>query len=216
MLGKRLCSLSYSLRRWINGWSALALALLGGYGCVIYLATHPNITAAYRAYYIDRTSEISPVMLELLGDPLAVRAVLPVLTVGQLYAHDAPELLLVGWSTTEPAHTWTLGRQAQIMLVLPASQTSQARDFTLTLRGIYLAGAQRIIAQIDYGGTRGNPIDRTYHDGEDIVMMFRLPSRAEPVVTLALELPDAKLPGNGDPRVLGFALQSVQVTQTGI
>lgn len=103
----------YNLRRWIDGWSALSLALLAGYGYVAYLASHPNVTDAYRAYYIDRTSNISPWMQENLT------TVLPAVTVGQIYPHDAPEILLVGWSTAEPDHTWTLGEDVQIRLALP-------------------------------------------------------------------------------------------------
>jgi hypothetical protein len=199
--------LSYNLRRWINGWSALALALLGGYGGVAYLAAHPNVSDAYRAYYIDRTSDLSPFMLETGMNAL------PALKAGQVYPHDAPEVLLVGWSAPEPRHTWTLGEQAQIILALPPSQTRRAREFTLTLRGTYLTGVQRIIAQIESPGVRDETLDRTYREGEDIVVTFQVPSGAKSIVTLKLELPDAKAPDNGDPRVLGFALKSLKITQ---
>jgi len=208
MRGRSLCSLSYKLRNWLNGWSALALGLLAGYGGVTYLAAHPNVTDAYRAYYIDRTSSLSPVMREAQID------VLPAITIGQTYAHDAPELLLDGWDTPETMHTWTLGSHAQIILALPASLPPQTQELTLTLRGMYLTGAQRIIVHMEPSVARSDVIDRTYRDGEDLVVTFQSISGTKRIITLSLELPDAMLPRNGDPRVLAFALQSVEVAQT--
>lgn len=205
MFGRSLCSLSYNLRQWINRWSALALALLVGYAGVVYLAAHPNVSEAYRAYYIDRSSGISPASLEKLKDPL------PALTLERTYAHDAPEIMLIGWSSAEAALTWTHSKRAQIRLFLPTEETGSVRNLTLVLQGTYLHGQQRIITSVGPGR-----IDQTYRDGEDIVIPLRLAPGAEPNVIVTLELPDAALPGNGDSRMLGFALRTLRVSQTAL
>ena len=199
--------MSFKRRRWIDVWSILALVLLAGYGYVVYLAKHPNVSEAYRAYYIDRTSNLSPKMLE------ARLETLPALTPGQVYPHDASEILLLGWDTAEPEHTWTLGESAQIILTLPRLKPQQAREFTLILRGMYLTGVQRIIARVQNAGGLQKIIDGTYRDGEDMVITFEVPPGAEQLVTLALELPDAQVPDNGDRRVLGFALKSLELAK---
>lgn len=204
MLGRSLYFLSSNLRRWINLWSAFALALLLGYASIVYLAAHPNVSEAYRAYYIDRSSGISPASLEeKFNNPL------PALSLERVYAHDAPELMLIGWSTPEGTHTWTHSQRAQIRFFLPKEEIGPVRNFILVLQGTYLHGQQRIITSI--GPDR---IDQTYSDGEDIVIPLRLAPGAEPNVILTLDLPDAAVPDTGDPRVLGFALRTLRVSHT--
>lgn len=191
--------MSPNWRDWINLWTGLSVLLLSLYAGVFCLARYPDVSAAYQAYYIDRSSDIPPAWQQ------DQRAALPVLAVGQTYRHDAPEVLLIGWSTAGPDHTWSLGHRSEMLLSLPAPEYPQA-PLHLVLNGTYLHGAQRIIATV--GNVR---IDQTFQDGDAIILPLDLKIAQTGTTIVTLELPDAALPGNGDGRVLAFALQAVSL-----
>lgn len=174
-----------------------ALGLCGLYGYVLHLARNPEVTDAYRAYYIDRSSDVPVWLAEVQPGNMKP------LAVGKPYAHTSPDITLVGWSNAESGHVWTLGHQAMLFFLLPADvQPNQSYD--LVLEGFYLGGEQLITSWVD-----GNEITHTYRDGEEIVIPLQIASFGERPVGVRLDLPHARAPGTQDQRVLSFALQSV-------
>ena len=179
--------------RWLNRWSALAALLMVGYAGLLWLAAHPDVSPAYRAYYIDRTSDMPP-SWDLLRRP-------PVLEPGASYAFDAPQILRAGWSTPEPAHVWTLGPYADLLVSLPEGLSPGAQ---LVLEGMVLGGAQQVVLTAE-GRSRRHDL----RAGDPLVLTLQ--EAAPGPLRLHLALPQAASPGPQDPRVLGFALQRLRL-----
>lgn len=185
--------MSSDRRRWLNRWAALAALLAAGYGGIVWLVAHPDVSPAYRAYYIDRTSDMPPSWDRLRAPP----ALVP----GRSYSFDAPEILRAGWSTPEAGHVWTLGHSADLLVSLPDGVGTGAR---LVLEGMYLGGAQQIGLQAQ---NRYQSLQR--REGEPLVLDLK--DTGPGPLRITLDLPQAAMPGPQDPRVLGFALQRLRL-----
>lgn len=189
--------MSFESKNWLNLWLLGALGLCGFYAYVLQIARHPDVSEAYRAYYIDRSTDLPVWQAEgWPGD-------LPALQPGRVYPHTAPEIALAGWSDPEPGHVWTLGHEAVLFAALPAD-LAQERDYELVLRGSYLGGAQTIKATF-----AGQQSLRTWHEGEDIVLPLPPAARDEALLSVRLDLPEARAPGTADSRILAFALKEL-------
>lgn len=213
--------MSFERNRWINLWSAGALSLFVVYICVLYLAATPMISNEYRAYYVDRTTDLSVWQVKARESALAGRfPLLKQLNSGEIYPFSSERLLLTGWSDPEKEHIWSSGTQADIIFALPASleQAAIERSFEAILSGWFVDENQIV-------GVTVNDIPigrRIYRKGEAIIVPLpsaRLDAR---VAHIALEFPNARSPGWRDSRILGFALTGVIVreraftTNTGI
>lgn len=191
--------MSSRARGWLNLWMVGALGLGAFYIAVLWVAAHPNVSDAYRAYYIDRSSD-EPVWLAEMQSGM-----LPPVSLGELYDHTANELFLLGWSHPEREHTWTLDNQAVIYFELP-SDLEPGQGYEVVLRGFYFSGEQHIVITLD-----DRRIARTYSSGEEIVLPVVKAADEPKLQAVELQLPEASSSGTGDPRVLGFALQSFEL-----
>ena len=193
--------MSSKLQNWLNIWLLGAIGLCFIYGYTLYLARNPNVSEVYRSYYIERSSD-TPVWL---AEGNAAR--MPTLELGVSYDHNAPEIVLVGWSNPEADHVWTLDFQALIFISLPKNLRSD-RQYELVLRGNYLGGRQFIISSL-----AEDRIRKFYETGEDIVIPLPSSSLDQELLSVRLDLPQAKSPGPQDTRLLSFALQSMQLRE---
>lgn len=176
-----------------------ALGLGAFYLAVLWVAAHPNVSEAYRAYYIERSSDQPLWMAE------KQTGFLPPVSLGKTYEHTASEIYLHGWSYPENAHIWTLDHRALIYFETP-STLEPGTDYEVVLRGFYLADQQYIVSSLD-----GHSTARTYSSGEEIILPFVQDSAEPKLRAIELNLPEASSPGTADTRVLGFALQSFEL-----
>lgn len=120
-------------------------------------------------------------------------------------ASDQQNAFIAGWSFAEPGYRWTMGTEARI--VIGTDTLSRARPWRLVLRGFGL-GNQRLTVRTADGRRIGDiVVSPTRHTD----YRFSLEPTDDPIIELILELPDARIPGNGDPRRLAFALETAWI-----
>ena len=126
------------------------------------------------------------------------------LKLGSLALNDSVDLRFDGWSASEKTHRWTEGNRASLQF---AQEGGASAPRKLTLKG-WTLGAQRlslwlIDVEIWSGRLSGKPE----------VLVVDVPPHAlrNETNTLEFELPDARRPESGDPRILGFALESLSL-----
>jgi len=110
----------------------------------------------------------------------------------------------LGWSQEEPTHRWTEGNSSSLEFKIPENTGNLSR---ILLKG-FGYGTQRLNLNLN-----GKSIYKTTLTGAPQVLEIKIPNGSikTGLNKLALELPDAKVPDNGDPRKLGFALQELQI-----
>ena len=190
--------MSFERKNWLNIWMLGALGLCAVHGSALFLARHPDVSAMYRAYYIDRSSDLPIWLAE--GRP----GVLPPIELGRLYPHATSDILLIGWSGIAPRHVWSLDHEARIFFA-PPEHLDRDQSYEIVLQGTYLGDEQLIGVTI-----AGHPhAPQTYRAGEDIVVPLPEDAYEQNIIELHLDLPQARKPGSADQRVLAFALQSM-------
>ena len=114
------------------------------------------------------------------------------------------EFKLTGWSDREPTHIWTNGESCSLEFNIPESTEVSKK---ITLKGFGL-GRQRVNLILN-----GISIYKTTLTGAPQELEIKVPNGAfkTGLNKIDLDLPDAKVPGNGDPRKLGFALQNLKI-----
>lgn len=195
--------MSSRLRNWINLWLVGVLVLGALYAYVLFLARNPNVSDAYRAYYVDRTSDL-PVWLAEDRPNL-----MPATVLDQRYPPQTAEVSPIGWSNPEPSQMWSLGQEAALYFVMPEGLDVD-QTYEVVLEGTYLGGQQRVIAHMG-DATQ----DQVYSEGDDIVIPFRPGGITRNIAVLRLQLPDARQPSAADRRVLGFGLRSFLIRRGG-
>lgn len=118
------------------------------------------------------------------------------------FSFDSSQLSFVGWSQVEPTHRWSVGSSSSVSFNI-SSENQEARR--LILKG-WSFGAQRIAIFLN-----GQKIHDAILTGAPESVAINLPADLLEIGdnTLQFELPDARVPDNGDPRTLGFALESI-------
>lgn len=111
--------------------------------------------------------------------------------------------LFVGWSRSESTHRWSEGSESQIILSLPPENS--LREVCLAVHGFTL-GEQTISVTVD--GARAIEQRMT---GEGVLQIPL--GDAEGIVTVDFSFSDPRQPGNGDPRILAFAVRSLTVDE---
>jgi len=108
-----------------------------------------------------------------------------------------------GWSEEEPTHRWTECESCLIQFGF-SENTKNLRK--ISLKG-FSYGSQRVNFILN-----GKPIYKTTLTGEPQELEITVPKGTFQAGQnkLGLELPDAKVPDNGDSRKLGFALQDIK------
>lgn len=169
-----------------------AAGLSAFYAFVAALAARPQVSEAYRDYYIDRQVELS----------IRERQELPPLRRGKIYTHTTKAIGFVGWAPAETRYRWSLGHNAKVIFVIDDKAPPPA---TLRL-AVTSLGPQRVLWTLN-GATRGEAV----LDGEGLAYLdIEADSLRTGENVLRLEFPDAHRPSNEDPRTLALALHTLQ------
>lgn len=162
---------------------------------VTYIVTHPNVSVAYRDYYILRSTDISIAQLKKL----------PPLQIGHDYTHKVADIAFDGWSVPEDAFRWNDGKTAKLI-------------FTLSPESVAQAPHRLVIDLVPHGEQR----TRWWLNGKDlgwhqIAGDMKLTLSLSPGVLRArenvveIEMPDAHRPNESDGRRLGLAFKSLRL-----
>jgi hypothetical protein len=132
--------------------------------------------------------------------PMLVLQDVPMIEVS--FSFDSPQLSFENWSHVEPSHRWSLGTLSSVSFSIDAGNQSARR---LLVKGWSL-GVQRMGISLN-----GRKIHDATLTGAPQLLVIDLPSGLLGIGdnTLKFDLPDARVPGTGDPRTLGFALESI-------
>jgi hypothetical protein len=130
---------------------------------------------------------------------------LPFVEPGVTYRHNSTDLLFLdGWSNEEVQHRWTEGKASSIVMKV---RRTGACLLSIALEGAVL-GSQNIEARVN-----GSVVLNGTVSGDVTLKLrgnFKVDSDSN-LLKVDLLLPDARIAGNGDPRLLGFALRSLKL-----
>lgn len=178
----------------------LALASLGlslFYIYVLVLLLNPAVSEQYQRYYISRESRVSAAKLASLKE----------IAPGEVLRFDSEKLAFDGWSNAEQEFRWSLGRSPSLHFALDDSVDAQrVRELVLRFRPLERQRVSIVINQ--------QPVLAEEYSGSNIFeVSITVPAGLlrQGANTLQFELPDARLPGNGDTRELGLALFSLRL-----
>ena len=170
------------------------IVLAAFYLVVVYLVANPNVSPAYRDYYILRTASLSD----------AQRKQLQPLQIGRPYTHRDSVLGFDGWSWPEETHRWSNGKSAKIVFRLDAKAAQAPQRLALRLASL---GTQRTRWRLN-----GTDLGERRIGGEaELVFPVKPGLLREGENVVEIELPDARLPGNGDARRLALAFKSLEL-----
>lgn len=186
----------------MNIKSTLILASLGlslFYIYVLVLLLNPAVSEQYQRYYISRESRVSAAELAALDE------IVP----GEEVGFDSGKLAFDGWSNAEQEFRWSLGHSPSLHFALDDTvDAERVRELVLRFRPLerqrvsILINEQPVLAE-EYSGS----------NIFDVVIIVPAGLLRQGTNTLQFELPDARLPGNGDTRELGLALFSLRFKQ---
>ena len=130
---------------------------------------------------------------------------MPLVEPGVTYRHNSKDILFLdGWSNEEEQHRWTDGKESSF--VMKVNKTGSCIP-SIDLYGSVL-GAQSFKALVD-----GSVVLLGNVSGDVTLKLrgkFNINSDSN-IVKVDLVLPEARTAGNGDPRILGFALRSLKL-----
>jgi len=132
---------------------------------------------------------------ELLGESQRINVVL---------GNKTLRTKFISWSHEEPTHRWTEGESCSLEFHIPENTEVSKK---ITLKGFGL-GHQRVNLILNDISTY-----QTTLTGAPQELEIQVPNGAfkTGLNKIDLDLPDAKVPGNGDPRKLSFALQNLKI-----
>jgi len=166
------------------------------YSYVFYLARNPDVSSLYRAYYIDRTTTISPYEYENFRPYRA----------GTRVDHTGSDsMLFEGWSRPEKSHRWSKGNRSELVF---GTQEPESFRGDLVIEAFF-HGTQRVEVAVNnvpvgaFEGTRRKSRQRIHFDPQ--LLMANSPNRIQ------FYFPDARVPRNQDSRMLAMALVTFRV-----
>lgn len=171
------------------------------YTGVLYLIANPQVSAQYKDYYITNTTDLSAFEISQLRP----------LRFNQTYSFNSNSIGFDGWSNAETEFRWSAKKKVRIVFLLQGSDISPSSNDNLQLH-LGPLGKQRIELQI-------NDYKLGTHTLEN-EMQLSIPIQSTELIdgknVLAITLPDAKIPGNGDPRTLGIYIKSFSLKSDAI
>jgi hypothetical protein len=171
------------------------LSLVVFYLYVAYIVTHPNVSAAYRDYYIARSTDLT----------IAERRKLPPLQAGRDHDHKDAAIAFDHWSAPEETFRWNDGTSARIIFKLNAVPTAQAPGRLVV--NLMPHGVQRTRWRLN-----GADLGERQVTGEAQLAFSLAPGMlraGENVVEI--DMPDARRPNTSDGRLLGLAFRSLRL-----
>jgi len=122
---------------------------------------------------------------------------------GEVCAHSSGRVVFLDWCNAENTHRWSSGTSSAILLMLSPEMLSEFTGELLLRAGTL--GSQRLTIYLN---------DKEVYFGQHNDWNLELKLPFSPVLlnagrnTLRFELPDARVPGTGDPRILALAIKS--------
>lgn len=176
------------------------IAILGGfYGLVLVLMLNPAVSEDYRQYYISRESGLSP---NQLGRLQPINGV-------EVAGFRSEKIGFDSWSNAEAEFRWSLGHSPKLHFIL---NSQQALDSIGAIGLRFLPMGQQSVEIF----VNNHLLSEEAYDGSVAVeITLAMPPALLRVGnnTVSFELPDARMPGNADARVLGVALFEVSFKQ---
>ncbi|MCB1664959.1 MAG: hypothetical protein KDI28_04230 [Pseudomonadales bacterium] len=173
------------------------LSVLLFYLYVLGVTLIPDVSDEYRDYYITRQSGLSPRERERM------ETVFP----GETLLFDTTKIGFDSWSAAEAGFRWSLGASPQLHFLLETGQeAAEIVALELELRPM---GRQRVRVVLNDQALE----DHELTEAETLRISVPDTLLRAGENTLRLELPDARRPGNGDPRELGLALVSLSLSR---
>jgi len=129
---------------------------------------------------------------------------LPVISPGETFDHKSNSFIYLGWSDPEPRHRWSDAKSSRIIFKIVHFE-----KFEGVLRlNFGTLGKQKITILMN-----GSEIYSDVINASDriIEIPFKKTLLSNGMNTIEFDLPDARQPGNGDPRTLALALKSLQI-----
>lgn len=120
--------------------------------------------------------------------------------------HNSNALIYLGWSGAEPAHRWSDGKLSRLVF---KTDVSKKFEGILNLH-VGTLGKQEITISINGTEIYSGSVD-AWDRNLDVPFDKTLLRDGDGTNILTFDLPDAREPGNGDPRVLALALKSFQI-----
>jgi hypothetical protein len=171
------------------------ISLVVFYLFVLYLMTHPNVSPAYRDYYILKSTDLT----------VKERARLPALQPGREYAHKDAAIGFDKWSGPEETFRWNDGKRARLVFRLDSATLAQAP--TRLVLNLSSHGSQRTDWRLNGAGLGARQV------AGDGVLEFSLKPgmlrSGENVIEI--DLPDAHRPNDSDNRALAIAFRSLRL-----
>lgn len=166
------------------------------YGQVALWSLHPQVSDSYLAYYIARTTTVSP-----YEQALQARRQLPLRA---RIEPDSDAVSYKGWSPSEGNHRWSLGSHSSLLFTLPPEGVVGK----LYIEAIYL-GEQRVTVALN-----GVPLKEFTSAAAlpfiEIVFDAGL-LRSDGVNRLDFTYSNPHPPGGPDQRMLAMDLQAIEI-----
>ena len=173
-----------------------AIITLGAfYLYVAYLMTHPNVSAAFREYYILRSTDLT----------VAERRKLPPLQPGRDYDHKHAALGFDKWTAPEETFRWNDGKSARIIFKLEPGAVAQAPGRLVF--NLMPHGTQRTRWRLN-GADLG---ERQVAGDTQVVFPLKPGSLREGENVVEIDMPDARRPNDSDGRLLGLGFKSLRL-----
>ena len=177
-----------------------------------YTQRDPRLDSAYLAKLMgDRIFISKPVKTQMGWSPLICRfapvSEIPTLQENRTYKQDDDELFFPsGWTAMDRHFRWSEGKKASLQFRLAKASLDQG-PVRIHIEGNFL-GEQQIKALVS-GREKTN---QTFTDkGQFDVDITQEDIDKNGFVKIEFERPQARTPGNGDPRVLAFAFKSLKM-----
>lgn len=171
------------------------------YAGVLYFMANPQVSAQYKDYFITNTTDLSAFEISQLTP----------LRFDQTYSFNSASIGFDGWSNAETEFRWSAKKKVKIVFLLQEADISASSNDTLQLH-VGPLGKQRIELRI-------NDYELGVYTLEN-EMQLSVPIKNTELITgknvLEINLPAAKIPGNGDPRTLGIYIKSFSLKSDAI
>lgn len=181
-------------RQWIIG--LCSIPFLSSYLYVVQLALNPQVSVAYRAYYIDRTTTISPTELKRQKD----------FQPGIWVQFDQNDIILFDrWAGPESEYRWSDGDSASLFVLLPENP-----DLTGTMEIVAsYHGRQRVEIAVN-----GSAVAVSQEEGPQSVINVDFDVsllRGGEVNEISFRFPDARYPSLLDRRKIAMAFKQLRI-----
>lgn len=160
------------------------------------------------SYFSDHNYECVEIKTNALWKPHLCQfrkiTELPRIDFGIEYDHAAAEIFFQrGWSDAEPTHRWSDGEKSVLLFGVSKAVSCSP---VLTIKGFTL-GKQFVEVLVDGVTVLGAEIEGPFSRSFSLPLSVVDDGR----VRIEFLLPTARVPGNGDPRILALGFQSIKV-----